>query len=50
MSEINNFFRGLHLLPYMAETVADSYKKYEDLHLGDAKVGAANVNGGGCAE
>ena len=40
LCEMNNFFCELHLLTSMAETVADSFKKFKDLHLGDRKVGA----------
>jgi hypothetical protein len=45
MNEMNNFFCGLHLLTSIAESVAVSFKKFEDTFLDGQKAGAANVAG-----
>ncbi len=45
MIRMNNFVCGLHLLISMAETIAKSFKEFENSHLGDEKVGASAVPG-----
>ena len=41
LSEMYNFFCGLHLLTSMADSVAASFKQFEEIHLEGKKVGAA---------
>ena len=43
--EMNNFFCGLHLLVSMAETIGESFKQFEDLHLDGKKVGVHTAAG-----
>ena len=43
--EMNNFFCGRHLLVSMAETISESFKKFENLHLEGQKAGAAATQG-----
>ena len=44
LTEMNNFFCGLHLLVSMAETIATSFKTYEDMQT-EQNVGALSVPG-----
>ncbi len=45
LSQMYNFFCGLHLLTSMADAIAVSFKKFEDSYLECKKIGAAAISG-----
>ena len=45
LKKMNNFFCGLHMLVSMAETIAESFKQFENLAMEGKRVGAANTPG-----
>ena len=45
LSQMNNFFCGLHLLVSMAETISKSFKIFESIRLGSDRVGAVLLSG-----